>query len=200
MQTTEGLTERCRHYIDGIRSHYKSEPLPAGSRRHADRLRQVAPGVHAGISPFIGFCLSTGPAGARRVPEVVTVADGNGVTLAYNSTWQTRNNAWCSLEETSAQLALAGAQHRPVAGLGKEIARLLDVLGPIERFWAFPGIQAFQKVGGCSRGQVRPVRGAGLRHQPRAGHRLVPHRPGLGPGRRGRLSGPDGPPDGAGEP
>jgi biotin carboxylase len=28
MQTAEGLTERCRRYISGIRSHYQSEPLP----------------------------------------------------------------------------------------------------------------------------------------------------------------------------
>ena len=28
MQTAEGLTDRCRHYIEGIRSHYQSEPLP----------------------------------------------------------------------------------------------------------------------------------------------------------------------------
>ncbi len=28
MQTAEGLTERCRRYIAGIRSHYQSEPLP----------------------------------------------------------------------------------------------------------------------------------------------------------------------------
>ena len=28
MQTTEGLTERCRRYIEGIRSQYHSEPLP----------------------------------------------------------------------------------------------------------------------------------------------------------------------------
>ncbi len=28
MQTSEGLTERCRRYIDGIRAQYKSEPLP----------------------------------------------------------------------------------------------------------------------------------------------------------------------------
>ena len=28
MQTAEGLTERCRRYIDGIRAQYKSEPLP----------------------------------------------------------------------------------------------------------------------------------------------------------------------------
>jgi biotin carboxylase len=32
MQTTEGLTQRCRNYIDGIRSHYQSEPIdPAPS-------------------------------------------------------------------------------------------------------------------------------------------------------------------------
>jgi CubicO group peptidase (beta-lactamase class C family)/biotin carboxylase len=29
MQTAEGLTERCHHYIEGIRGHYQSEPLPA---------------------------------------------------------------------------------------------------------------------------------------------------------------------------
>jgi len=65
---------------------------------------------------------------------------------AYNSTWQVRNDAWCSLEESSGQLVLAGAQHRPVEELGETVAGLLDVLGPIERFWAFPGMPAFQKV------------------------------------------------------
>jgi len=65
---------------------------------------------------------------------------------AYNSTWQIRNDAWCSLEESSAQLVLAGAQHRTVEDLDQTISRLLDVLGPIERFWAFPGMAAFQKV------------------------------------------------------
>ncbi len=28
MQTADGLTERCRRYIDGIRSKYTSEKLP----------------------------------------------------------------------------------------------------------------------------------------------------------------------------
>jgi len=28
MQTAEGLTPRCQHYIDGIRNNYQSEPLP----------------------------------------------------------------------------------------------------------------------------------------------------------------------------
>jgi len=66
--------------------------------------------------------------------------------LAYNSTWQVRNDAWCSLEESSAQLVLAGAQRRPLEELGETVAKLLDVLGPIERFWAFPGLPAFGKV------------------------------------------------------
>ena len=66
--------------------------------------------------------------------------------LAYNSTWQIRNDAWCSLEEASSRLVLAGSQHRSVEELDETISKLLDVLGPIERFWAFPGTQAFQKV------------------------------------------------------
>jgi hypothetical protein len=28
MQTADGLTKRCRRYIDGIRAHYQSEILP----------------------------------------------------------------------------------------------------------------------------------------------------------------------------
>jgi arginine decarboxylase len=76
---------------------------------------------------------------------VVTVPDGVS-PLAYNSTWQVRSDTWCSLEESSAQLVLAGAQHRSLEELGETIAKLLDVLGPIERFWAFPGMSAFGKV------------------------------------------------------
>jgi elongation factor Tu len=46
-------------------------------------------------------------------------------------------------------------------------------------------------------GQVRPVRRAGAGHQPGAGHRLLPQRPRLGPGRRGRRPRSRHPPDGA---
>jgi len=73
---------------------------------------------------------------------VVTVSNA----LAYNSLWQVRTDAWSSLEESATQLLLAGAQHRPVGQLGDTIGGLLDVLGPIERFWAFPGIADFVKV------------------------------------------------------
>jgi hypothetical protein len=39
------------------------------------------------------------------------------VANAYNSLWQVRNDAWSSLEESTSQLALAGAQQRPVEEL-----------------------------------------------------------------------------------
>jgi arginine/lysine/ornithine decarboxylase len=73
---------------------------------------------------------------------VVTVPN----SPAYNSLWQVRTDAWSGLEESAAQLALAGSQHHPVEQLTETIRDLLDVLGPIERFWAFPGTQYFQKA------------------------------------------------------
>jgi arginine decarboxylase len=67
-------------------------------------------------------------------------------SLAYNSLWQVRTDAWSSLEESATQLVLAGSQHHPAEPLAETIRGLLDVLGPIERFWAFPGTQSFQKA------------------------------------------------------
>ncbi len=74
--------------------------------------------------------------------EVVAVPN----SVAYNSLGQLRADSWSSLEESAVQLVLAGAQQRPVEKLGQTITGLLDVLGPIERFWAFPGMQSFQKA------------------------------------------------------
>ena len=65
---------------------------------------------------------------------------------AYNSLWQVRTDAWSSLEESTAQLTLAGGQQRRVEQLAATTAEALDVLAPIERFWAFPGMQAFYQV------------------------------------------------------
>src|SRR5580693_670640 len=75
--------------------------------------------------------------------EEVAVAAGSN---AYNSLWQVRTDAWSALEESTAQLALAGAQQRPIEPLTDAVAEALDVLAPIERSWAFPGMQAFYKV------------------------------------------------------
>src|ERR1700736_3212256 len=75
--------------------------------------------------------------------EEVAVPAGSN---AYNSLWQARTDAWSALEESTAPLALAGALQRPVEQLTAAVAEALDVLAPIERSWAFPGMQAFYKV------------------------------------------------------
>jgi arginine decarboxylase len=83
----------------------------------------------------------SGPGCQRKIAEVVAVPVG-----AYNSLWQVRTDAWSSLEESTAQLALAATQQHPVEQLAEAVAGWLDVIGPIERFWAFPGSQAFLKL------------------------------------------------------
>jgi hypothetical protein len=81
----------------------------------------------------------------RNSTEVVAMAIG-AKALAYNSVWQLRADAWSSLEESAAQLALAGAQQKPAEQLTETTAGLLDPLGPVERFWAFPGPQTVQEL------------------------------------------------------
>jgi hypothetical protein len=66
--------------------------------------------------------------------------------MAYNSLWQLRNDTWSGLEEATTQLALADSQRRPVEKLVETVTERLDILGPIERFWAFPGAQIYQEV------------------------------------------------------
>ena len=65
---------------------------------------------------------------------------------AYNSLWQVRTDSWCSLEESATQLVLATTHRRPTEKLAETVDGLLDTLGPIERFWAFPGTHLFAKV------------------------------------------------------
>jgi hypothetical protein len=80
------------------------------------------------------------------VPAAPNTPNAPNAPNAYNSLWQVRTDAWSTLEEWTAQLALAGAQQRPVEPLTDAVAEALDVLAPIERFWAFPGMQAFYRV------------------------------------------------------
>ena len=62
----------------------------------------------------------------------------------YNSLWQLRADSWSGLEEASERLAVAVTHERPTERLVKEVDRLLDVLAPMEVYWAFPGVQTFQ--------------------------------------------------------
>jgi arginine decarboxylase len=61
---------------------------------------------------------------------------------AYNSLSQFRADAWCALEEASERLSEAAAAGRPLDGLVARVSQLIDELGPIERYWAYPGPQA----------------------------------------------------------
>jgi len=81
----------------------------------------------------------------RKIAEVVAMSAGANLK-AYNSLWQLRNDTWSSLEESAIQLARAEAQQRPVEKLVETVTGLLDVLGPIERFWAFPGAHAYREA------------------------------------------------------
>ena len=54
MQTNEGLTPRCRHYIDGIRAQYVSETAPGDASRGADRLREVKVGAEHELLEQLG--------------------------------------------------------------------------------------------------------------------------------------------------
>lgn len=76
-------------------------------------------------------------AGSSSAEVVATMVGTN--QAAYNSLWQLRADAWSSLEESTAQLALAATQQRPIEEQVETVTGLLNVLGPIERFWAFPG-------------------------------------------------------------
>ena len=69
MQTADGLTQRCRSYIEGIRSHYQSEPvdpLPSSSRSPTSsscsrRGRQRKAAMPVIAWPTTRVCISTVP-------------------------------------------------------------------------------------------------------------------------------------------
>jgi arginine decarboxylase len=64
----------------------------------------------------------------------------------YNSMWQLRRDALSSLEEATTRLANLVAQGRPADAEVAKARELLNVLDPIENYWAFPGRQRFEQV------------------------------------------------------
>ena len=66
-------------------------------------------------------------------------------SLAYNSVWQVRADAWCRLEEA------ADGLNRPGTPALKEsyttaVNDLLTLLTPLEPYWAYPGPPQFARV------------------------------------------------------
>src|SRR6202044_2893966 len=65
---------------------------------------------------------------------------------AYNSLWQFKADAWSALEDAAVELSVASAGKQSLERAVDTATELLDVLGPIERLYAYPGPQEFSKV------------------------------------------------------
>ena len=63
----------------------------------------------------------------------------------YYSAIQLRSDRWSALQEVNKKLA-AAAQVKSSANLHKKAEQLLEALGPLESYWAFPGIAAFDHL------------------------------------------------------
>ncbi|MFN3261991.1 MAG: aminotransferase class I/II-fold pyridoxal phosphate-dependent enzyme [Pikeienuella sp.] len=73
---------------------------------------------------------------AAPEPKLPSIGD-------YFSATQLRADRWSALRETAEALTRHGPQGRKGAKLVAEAETLLAALGPIERYWAFPGHAAF---------------------------------------------------------
>ncbi len=67
-------------------------------------------------------------------------------TKAYNSLWQFKADAWSSLEDAAVELSVASAEQRSLERAVDTATELLDVLGPVERLYAYPGPGEFAQV------------------------------------------------------
>ena len=67
-------------------------------------------------------------------------------TRAYASWWQARSDTWSRLEEASGQLAATFAAGQADEEMVETTSGLLDALAPVERYWAYPGPEAFRLV------------------------------------------------------
>lgn len=64
----------------------------------------------------------------------------------YRSVWEVRNDSWIHLSDTTSRLASVAATGGDVELARKQVAKILDLLEPIESYWAFPGRQGFQRL------------------------------------------------------
>ena len=67
-------------------------------------------------------------------------------TRAYASWWQARSDTWSRLEEASGQLAATFVAGQADEEMVETASGLLDALAPVERYWAYPGPEAFRLV------------------------------------------------------
>ena len=64
----------------------------------------------------------------------------------YYSAVQLRADRWSALRETTGRLARLGENSSDTANLAKQAEELFEALSPIEMYWAFPGVAAFDHL------------------------------------------------------
>ena len=65
---------------------------------------------------------------------------------AYNSVWQLRGDAWSSLADATKRLFETSLPADQSDTLRTEVASLLQLLDPIETYWAYPGREQLHRV------------------------------------------------------
>ena len=66
----------------------------------------------------------------------------------YRSVWEVRNDGWIHLSDDSARLVEAEDHDGDVEVARSQVSETLDLLEPIESYWAFPGRGGFQRLAG----------------------------------------------------
>jgi arginine decarboxylase len=64
----------------------------------------------------------------------------------YRSVWEVRNDGWIHLSDNANRLASAEAGGGDVDLARERVTETLDLLEPIESYWAFPGRHGFQRL------------------------------------------------------
>src|ERR1700689_4934817 len=108
-------------------------------------VRRDGPVVTERKSPIARGCPSATLPKAALVYGGITVPPVANAK-AYNSLWQFKADAWSSLEDAAVELSVATAGKQSLERAVDTATELLDVLGPIERLYAYPGPGEFSKV------------------------------------------------------
>jgi arginine decarboxylase len=79
------------------------------------------------------------------MPEDVTTTAGHSVGDYYSAV-QLRADRWSALRDAAGRLAELGPDSRGAAKLIRQAEGLFEALAPIEMYWAFPGLSAFDHM------------------------------------------------------
>src|SRR5215471_5821349 len=81
----------------------------------------------------------------KRKPKPVEPQREIAINL-YRSVWEVRNDGWIHLSDNAYRLAQSEGTGGDVEQARKLTAEALELLEPIESYWAFPGRQGFQRL------------------------------------------------------